>query len=93
MTYPFAQAPTVRDFIKSAESKAEAVLVTVSDGVSGPRGPTVIRYLERGDNGAIKRSQSLPEKDDERIGWHLLRCLCSQLGIDPCDLDLGLDLG
>ena len=91
MAYPFAQAPTLKEFISKLEPFG--VHTCIVEGLSGPKGPVNLRFLERGRNGKALRSEPLPESDDMRIGVDLLRRLCRQMDIDPSTLDLGLDLG
>ena len=91
MAYPFAQAPTLREFIGKLEQFG--VHVCSVDGLSGPRGAVTIRFLERGRNGNALRSEPLPESDDMRVGVDLARRLCRQLKLDPRELDIGFDLG
>ena len=91
MPYPMAQVPRAGDFIAKAEALG-AQLRNV-DGLVGPRGPAPIRYLQLERDGRVRRTEPLPESDDEQVFWDLARRLCRQLGLDPRDLDIGLDLG
>lgn len=94
MAYPFAKAPTVAQAVAAFQALGATLHNLPDPELVGPRGPVVVRYLERGTgNGGIYRSEPLPETDDERVGWDMLRRWCRQLRVDPKELDLGLDLG
>lgn len=80
------------EFIERAQPLG-AELKELAAPLVGPKGETTVRYLERDDAGRIRRTEPLPESEDERLGPDALRRLCRQLGLDPRELDLGLDLG
>ncbi len=87
MAYPFAQAPTVGQVVEAAE-RIGAALGKLRTGLEGPRGATVVEFLEIDEH----CTEPLPEDFDERVGWDTIRRWCRQLRISPGDLDLGLDL-
>ena len=92
MAYPFAQCPTVKEFVAKVKPFG-AELKTLDAEMVGPRGPVTITYLERQTGDTVRQTEPLPEDLDERLFWDTIRRLCRQLDLDPKELDLGLDLG
>lgn len=92
--YPFAQAPRLGDLISRLDGRLGIKLRTIGP-VIGPRGEVTIRYFERDAGGDVPLfSQPLPDDDDERIGWDLLRRICRALEISSDVLEIpGLHLG
>ena len=94
MPYPFVRAPTAGALISRLETRF-GIRVREVGPVTGPRGEVSFRYLEREmSSGGRLHSEPLPDRDEERIGWDLLRRICNQLHITAEELDLkGLHLG
>lgn len=84
MAFPFAQAPTVAQFVEFAR-KHGCELRELPQPAIGPRGPTTIQYLSRQDNGALRLSEPLPEDHADRLSPDTIRRLVGQLSI-PNDL-------
>lgn len=85
MAYPFAQAPTTRDFVEKA--KGLGCTCEQVDDVTGPRGDTVISYLKRKNGDGVLISEPLPEDPEERLAPDTLRRFCKQLKLDPPPYD------
>ncbi|MEP7009336.1 MAG: hypothetical protein ABJC13_03355 [Acidobacteriota bacterium] len=92
MAYPFGQSPAVRVLVQKMEGLGVKV-TALPGGLVGPRGPTEIRYLEFERDGMKTWTEPLPEDEEQKCGWDLVRRLCRQLKINPADLNIGLDLG
>jgi hypothetical protein len=90
MAYPFAKAPTVKEFVDKLKQDFNCTCEHL-DGLVGPRGEVVISYLARKHNGDTLVSEPLPENKDERVSPDTLRRICAQLKADV--KAFGLDLG
>ena len=91
MSYPFAQMPTVAEFIETMTGEPGVTLRTTDSTVVGPKGPVTFRYLERTGSEA-KRSQPLPDDDTKRLTPEVIRAVCRQLDV-PVEHFEGFELG
>lgn len=91
MAYPFAQMPTVAEFIDRVTTEHRATLRHTESLVVGPKGPVTFDYLEM-DGPEPKRTQPLPSDHQQRVTPQLLRVLCLQLGIQVQEFE-GFELG
>lgn len=80
MAYPFSQAPTVKDFLKSLEPLHCEVL-TLDNPLVGPRGKVDVRYVRRTVDGAELFSEPLPNDLNERISPDSMRRWIKQLNL------------
>ena len=78
MAYPFAQMPTLREFVDQAKA-AGCEEVPIPGPIMGPKGPANIRCLQ-GHNGSIA---VLPDMDeDEHLTPTVVGNLCRRLKIE-----------
>ena len=91
MPYPFAPLLTFSEFRKIVEENSDCEYKSLPINV-GESSPEIFHYLEREVNGEMIQCVVFL-KDDEVMFWSVIRSTCARLGIDPRDLDIGLDLG
>lgn len=89
MAYPFAKAPTVKEFADKA--KENGCVCEHIDGITGPRGAVVISYLKHDIGGKTLISEPLPSDPEERVSPDTMRRLCDQIALNP--EIFGLNLG
>lgn len=90
MAYPFAQAPTVREFIDAAVHQHGCALEEMT-GIEGPSGPVSFRYLSRRYEGSLVISEPIPPNPEERLAPDTLRRLCAQLKLKTAHFGYDLD--
>ena len=78
MAYPFAQMPTLGEFVEYAVSQG-CMMHEFPGRMIGPRGSVTPRCL-RGLKNVISILPNID--DDDRLTPLLLRNLCAQLGLD-----------
>lgn len=90
MAYPFAQMPTLGQFVRRACSDYGCTHEKGSVTLFGPDGESRVSALSREENGE-RKVVVLPFLDDgERLTPHLLRSLCRRLGLPLADFGLVL---
>jgi hypothetical protein len=82
MAYPFAQAPTVREFADSLQQHG-CTIKKLKDRLAGPRGMVDCDYIHRHADGQDLYSEPLPTDLDERLSPDMARRLMKQLRLPP----------
>ena len=91
MAYPFAQMPTLEEFICTACNIYGCVREVGKVKVVDPDGEeSLVSALSRGENGERKTVVLPFRDDDERLTPHLLRNLCRRLDLPLADFGLVL---
>ena len=86
--YPFAQMPSLGEFVERAQEAYECQLRRSVMHAKGPGGEGHLSVLHRpGVNSVV-----LPDvAEDVRLSLHTLRSLCARLNIPPAEFGLDLD--
>jgi hypothetical protein len=90
VAYPFAQAPTVTEFVGAAVKRHGCTLEEIEHMV-GPDGPISFQYLTRVHEGHLVISEPLPADPEERLAPDTLRRLCAQLRLKTVQFGYDLD--
>lgn len=79
MSYPFAKAPTLREFLDIAIT--HGIIVAQSKAtITGPDGESQLRYVQKTAGSA---PIILTMEDDDRLTPLVISNLCRQLGLEP----------
>ena len=89
MAYPFQPALTLGEFVARAVAEFGCALEVAARDPVGPRGPTRIRYLQRGSSSFVVLPGTMT--DDDVLTPTVLRSLCERLGIPASAFGLTLD--